>query len=303
MELRQLRYFVAVARRRHFTAAAAALHVAQPALSQQIRQLERELGIALFDRTGRRVRLTGAGEAFLVRAERVLAEVDSARTEMAEFAGLVRGRVVVGALPSLAEHQLPALVAGFHARHPGLELVLREENTAELLALVAAGEVDLALVHRGQAPGDTAGPTAPITLEPLFTEPLVAVAAPGHPFAARGPLPLTALRDEPFILSKPGSVIRDTILAACAAAGLAPRVAFESGGQATVRALAAAGLGVAILPRSEAAAGGAAVAVVDLAPPQLARTVALAWATDRYRPAAADAFLAFAREQLGAAGK
>ena len=301
MELRQLRYFIAVARRRHFTAAAEALHVAQPALSQQIRQLERELGIELLDRTGRRVRPTAAGEAFLVRAERVLAEVASAQAEMAEFAGLVRGRVVVGALPSLAEHQLPALVAGFHARHPGLELVLREENTAELLALVAAGEVDLALVH--QAPGDAAGRTAPLTLEPLFTEDLVAVVAPGHPLAGRGALPLAALRDEPFILSKAGSVIRDTILAACAAAGFAPRVAFESGGQATVRALAAVGLGVAILPRSEAAAGGAALAVLDLAPPRLTRTVALTWATDRYRPAAAGAFLTFAREQLRAEGR
>src|SRR4051812_42958578 len=148
VELRQIRYFAAVARRRHFTAAAEAIGVAQPALSQQIRLLERELRIDLFDRTGRRVRLTPAGEAFLVRAERVLAEVASAQAEMAEFAGAVRGRVVVGTLPSLAEHQLPRLVAGFHERHPGLELVLREERTANLMALLSNGEVELALLHQ-----------------------------------------------------------------------------------------------------------------------------------------------------------
>jgi DNA-binding transcriptional LysR family regulator len=291
VELRQLRYFAAVARRRHFTAAEA-IGVAQPALSQQIKLLERELGVMLLDRTGRRVRLTPAGEAFLVRAERVLAEVVSAQAEMAEFAGAVRGRVVVGTLPSLAEHQLPRLVAGFHARHPGLELVLREERTANLLALLGNGEVELALLHQPAAVADAA-----ITLEPLFTEELVAVVAPGHALAARGTLPVAALRDEPFILTKSGSVIRDTILAACAVAGFVPHVAFESGGAATVRALAAAGLGVAILPRSEAMLGGDSVAAIALTP-RLTRTVALAWAAERYHSAVATAFIALARSEL-----
>lgn len=294
MELRQLRYFAAVARRRHFTNAAAALHVAQPALSQQIRALERELGVELFDRTGRRVRLTPAGEALLVHAERVLTEVARAETAMAEFAGLLRGRVVVGALPSLAEHQLPALLAGFHARHPGLELALREESSAQLLALLAGGEVDLAILHQSPA----ATPPADVVLDPLFTEDLVAVVAPDSPLAARGALPLAALRDEPFVTSRPGSAIRHTLLQACADAGFTPRVAFESGGAATVRALAAAGLGVAVLPRSEAAAAGPPVAAIAIDPPRLTRTVALAWSTGHYRPTAVAAFLAFARDAL-----
>lgn len=302
MELRQLRYFAAVARQRHFTRAAAAIGVAQPALSQQIRLLERELGVELLDRTGRRVRPTPAGEAFLVHAERILAEVASATAELAEYAGATRGRVIVGALPSLAEHQLPTLVAGFHTRHPGLELVLREERTANLLALLAAGEVDLALLHQATAiPGmaDARPPAShpTLTLEPLFTEELVAVVAPGHHLAARTTLPITALRDEPCILTKSGSVIRDTILAACAAAGFAPQIAFESGGTATVRALAAAGLGVAILPRSEATLGVMSLIVLDLSP-ALNRTVALARAGDRYQPAAVAAFITLAREAL-----
>lgn len=299
MELRQIRYFAAVAQRRHFTAAAEAIGVAQPALSQQIRLLERELGVQLFDRGHRRVRLTPAGEALLVRAERILAEVANAQSELAEYAGAVRGRVVVGTLPSLAEHQLPPLVAAFHARHPGLELSLREERTARLLELVGTGEVDLALLHR--SPAADAAPA--VTLDTLFTEELVAAVAPNHRLAApgnprrRGALPLEALRDESFILTKAGSAIRDTILAACAIAGFVPHIAFESGAAATVRALASAGLGVAILPRSEASSGHPRLAALALTP-RLTRTVALAWPAARRHPPATAAFLALAREML-----
>lgn len=293
MELRQLHYFVAAARRLHFTAAAADLHVAQPALSQQIKLLERELGVALFDRSGHRVRLTPAGEAFLVHAERMLSEAASARTEMAEFAGLVRGRLALGALPSLAERHLPVLLAGFHARYPGIELVLREETTAEILALVRAGEVDLALLNEvpaGKTPLD-------VTLDPLFSEDLVVAVAPEHHLATRASVPMRELRPEPFILTKHGSEIRRTVLDACAATGFAPHIAFESGGMATVRALAAAGLGVAILPRSDVVAAGPSVSLVALTP-TLTRTAALAWSAGRYRPAAATAFLAYARDAL-----
>ena len=294
MELRQLRYFVAVARRLHFTAAAAEIGVAQPALSQQIRLLERELGVTLLDRAGGRVRLTDAGAAFLARAERVLAEVAGATGEMAEFAGLRRGRVTVGALPSLAERELPALLSGFNARFPEIELVMREENSEQLLALLEGAGVALALVH---LLGDGVA-AAGIATEPLFTEELVAVVAPAHPLAGRTRIPLRDLREEAFSLSKPGSVVRQTVLGACAAAGFVPRVAFESGGAATVRALAAEGLGVAILPRSAVEGDGAATVAIALAGARLERTVALAWREGGHRSPAAVAFLAFARDYL-----
>ena len=290
MELRQLRYFVAVARRRHFTAAAEALHVAQPALSQQIRALEDELHVRLLDRTSHRVRLTPAGETFLPRAERVLAEAVAAATEMGEFAGLTRGRLTVGAVPSLAERQLPSILAAYHAQYPGIELVLREESTAALMALVRAGEADVALVNHD--PG--AAGTADVAVEPLFAEDLVGIVSPQHHLAAQGTVALATARDEPFILTKQGSLIRHTVLQACAAAGFTPHIAFESDGMATVRALAAAGLGLAVLPRSDALAAGPAVTLLALTP-ALTRTVALAWSAERYRPIAAEAFVALAR--------
>lgn len=289
MELRQLRYFVAVARQRHFTRAAEELHVAQPALSQQIQQLERELGVLLFDRGGRRVQLTAPGEAFLARAERILAEVDQARAELQEYVGLVRGRIRLGALPSLAE-ALPGLLARFHARYPGLEIGLREESTEQLIELLERGQVDLALRHQtlSALPAGSAS-------EPLFREELVLVVAPSHAFAQRQRVALAELREQPFILLKPGSIIRQTVLQACAVEGFAPRVAFESGAIATVRALAAEGLGMAIIPRSLAATDGPPVAMVALGPPALTRTVALARLANRQHSAAASAFLAFAR--------
>lgn len=290
MELRQLRYFVAVARHRHFTRAAEEVGVAQPALSQQIRNLERELGVLLFDRTSRRVQLTEAGKVFLARAEALLAEATRAQVEMQEFAGLVRGRVTIGAVPSLDDRWLAALLARFYRRYPGIELALREETTAQVADLVARGRLDLALLHR------TPGPAAPgLAIAPLFTEDLVLAVAPDHPLAGREGVALHDVREAPWILLKPGSAIRQTVLEAAAVAGYTPHIACESGALTTVRALASAGLGVAVLPRSVAVAEGSPIAVLALGPPRLTRTVALAWREGPPRSAAAAAFLAFAR--------
>lgn len=142
MDLRQIAYVVAVARTGHVTRAAAELRVAQPALSRQIQQVERELGVAIFDRSRRRLRVTAAGEVFIAQAERLLADVQGLREEMGAFAVLLRGRVVIGVLPSVAELRLPTPLATFHARYPGVEIALREENTRPLMALLDAGELD-----------------------------------------------------------------------------------------------------------------------------------------------------------------
>src|SRR5215469_8370447 len=147
MELRQLRYTVAVAQRLSFTQAAAALSVAQPALSQQIAGLERELGVRLFDRTNRRVVLTDAGRAFIRRAERILADIDRTAEEMTAYAGGLRGRVVVGTYQSFAEYTLPKLLGRFHGHYPGIEIALREGMADDLLANLEAGAVDVFIGH------------------------------------------------------------------------------------------------------------------------------------------------------------
>ncbi|HLL79807.1 MAG TPA: LysR family transcriptional regulator, partial [Ktedonobacteraceae bacterium] len=278
MELRQLRYFVAVAHTRHFTQAAEQLSIAQPALSQQIRQLERELGISLFKRTSRQVQLTSAGEALLARGERILAEVEWARLEMQQYSGLERGRVVIGALQSLEAFRFPALLARFHTRYPGIEIVLREEATERLVALLNTGQLDLTIVQVIDNSWPLDLNASSIVTEKLLTEELVLVVAPGYALASRQSVSMEELRDEPFISFKPGSGLRHTIMQRSLAAGFTPRILFESGELATIRLLVAEGLGISILPRSVAEATGKAVSIISLNPPPL-RTLLLAWHT------------------------
>ena len=295
MELRQIRYFVTLARRLHFGRAAKELFISQPALSQQIRGLEQELGVELFDRGGRRVGLTAAGEAFLGRAERILGEVGSARTEMEEFAGLMRGRVVIGTIPAraLGWIDLPGLLAAFHALHPGIEIVLREDITEELVKRLGSGQVDLALAVQT---GIDLPPE--VVTKPLFTEDLILMVPAHHTLATRRQVRLAELEHEPFVFRKRGSVNRKLVMRASAAGGFSPRVAFETDEVSTVQALVTQGMGIAVVPRSIAEGAGASVVVLELADLSVDRTISLMWSADRYRPIAAREFLAFAQERL-----
>jgi LysR family transcriptional activator of glutamate synthase operon len=298
MELRQLRYFVAVAHRKHFTQAARELNLAQPALSQQIQQLEREPGIALFERTSRRVGLTSAGEALLVRAEHILAEVEWAQMEMQQYTGLARGRVVIGALQSLEAFRFPALLSRFHTRYQGIEIVLREEATERLLELLNTGQLDLTVIQIIDASWPLELTASSIVTEKLLTEELVLVVAPDHSLAHHQNVTMEELRDEPFVLFKPGSGLRHTVIQRSLVAGFTPRILFESGELGTIRSLVAEGLGVSVLPRSVAEAPGREVAVVSLGPTPPVRTVLLAWPAKVYHAPAAAAFLSFIRNDI-----
>jgi DNA-binding transcriptional LysR family regulator len=289
VELRQLRYAAAVARHRHFTRAAVECHVAQSAMSAQVRRLEAELGVALFVRTSRRVDLTPAGRLVAERAGRVLAELDALQGELDELAGVVRGRVAVGSMPALGDLDLPALLADFHALHPGIEVRLREGTAGEVLTWLQRDELDAgyASVTADDVPGDLA-------VQRLRDDELVVVAAPGDPVAALDAVDAGALRERELIAFRPDSALHRLVEGVLATAGVAPRIAFESHDLDTVRALASRGLGLALLPRSFAEAPGRPVAVRSLAPP-VRRPVALAWRAARRRGPAAEAFLAFAR--------
>src|SRR3954447_6360847 len=172
VELRQLRYTEAVARHRHFTRAAAELHVAQSALSQQVRRLEAELGTELFERTSRSGAPTEAGEAVAARARRILAEVDGIRGEVDELRGLVRGRVSVGALLPAGPLDVPALLASFAGEFPGIEVQLREGTAGDMLRYLDADEVDAAFTLQPDLPDE-------LEVEALGEEELVAVFPPG----------------------------------------------------------------------------------------------------------------------------
>jgi len=291
MELRQLRYLVALADECHFTRAAAREHVAQPALSQQIRRLEAELGLPLVQRTTRRVAMTEAGEALVARARRALAELDAARDELDGFAGVQAGHVSIGALHTMGPVDLGSLLASFHERYQAVELTVREQSSDELAAMLRDDEIDLALLsvtERIHSRG--------LTLHPLITEELVAVLPPTHRLARRRRVPLVELAQEPFISFREGSRLRELLVTAAATVGFQPRIAFESNESRNIRSLVSRGLGVAILPRSDADDPGPPIAVAALVEPSLTRDVTLASRSQRRHSPAAEAFLTLTRD-------
>jgi len=294
MEFRQLRSVVAVARHASFTKGAEALAVAQPALSQAIASLERELGVRLFDRSSRRVALTDAGRAFVARAERILADAASAAEEMTAHAGGLRGRVVLGTSQSFAEYTLPKLLGRFHVTNPGVEIAVREGMSDELLAGLHEGKIDAFIGHLNDS---NAQAVREFREEPLSEDELVLAVAGAHPLAARSSVRVEDLRHEPFVIYRPGSSITYRLNELTRAAGFEPRVAFESVDSLTVRSLVAEGLGVALYPRMLGNTPGPYVALLSIAPQRVMRTMSLVTRRSAYGPSA-QLFIDFIREAL-----
>ncbi|MEU0741583.1 LysR substrate-binding domain-containing protein [Streptomyces sp. NPDC006134] len=246
MELRQLKYFLAVAEERNFTRAAELVHISQPGISAQIRQLEGELGATLVDRTGRRAELTAVGEAVRDHARSVLAAVEVLRRAVDEMNGLVRGRVVVGMVRACTVTPLFDALSGFHLAHPGVEISLVEDDSDRLVERVREGSVDLALIGAaGRAPGDLDG-------WQVVSEPIVAVVPAGHPLAGRDGVTLAELCAHPIVCLPPGTGIRAVLDRSAAARGLTPAVALQASAPGAVLDLAARGLGVGVLSPSMA---------------------------------------------------
>jgi LysR family transcriptional regulator, transcription activator of glutamate synthase operon len=294
MELRQLSYLVALAEERHFTRAAAREHVAQPALSQQIKRLEGELGLALVERSTRHVRFTDAGELLVARARRILAETDAARAELESLKGVESGRVTVGTMHTMGPIDVSLVLAIFHGRHPAVELTVREQSSEELAAMLRHDELDLAFLSVTEQI-ESEG----LELHQLVSEELVAVLPTDHRYAGRRRLAMAQLGDEEFISFREGARLRELLESAGRHAGFDPKIKLESNESGRIRRLVARGMGVAILPRSDATAPGADVAVVALADPKLSRDITLAWRRDRRQPPAVAAFLELARETFG----
>ncbi len=290
MDIRHLRSFVAVAHEQSFTRAARRLRVAQPALSQQIQALERELGVVLIERSNRMSGLTEAGASLLTRAERILLEVQDAVHEMAAHAGLRTGTVRIGcALQTLLEGRLPSLLASFHARQPGVRITFREVHTRQVFELLRRGEVDLGLVHLGRVGGTVVGMRAAsqdLSLAKLCSEPLVAIVSPGHRLASHGSIGLEDLRDETLVAFRPGATVRKMIALAAKRSGFVPHIGFTTANVGTVRAFVSAGLGVALVPRSALDVPSPPLKMLAINTPRLERIVTLARNTARYETGA-----------------
>jgi DNA-binding transcriptional LysR family regulator len=240
VELRQLEYFVAVAEECHFTRAAKRMHVAQSGLSSAIRSLERELGASLFLRSTRQVELTSAGRALLVEARRALSATDAARDAVAAVQGLIRGSLAVGSLQCLHVVNLPQVLAGFHAAHPGVEIRLKQGGSGELIDEVRTGRLDIAFVAMPARPQDE------LEIRPLASEPLVLACGLEHRLAGYDHVSIADLEGESFVdfqldWGSRGAV--DAVLGE-------RRIAFEVNDVHSLLDLVTFGLGVALVPQS-----------------------------------------------------
>lgn len=291
MEIRQLRYFLAVADTLHFARAAERLHIAQPSLSQQIRTLEEELGVRLFERSKRHVALTTDGEALLPYARRLVALADDAHEEFAERSGLRRGRVRLGTTPTLGGHLLPKAIGGFFHTYPGLELTITEDGSDRLARQLDQGHLDLALLVQDPDMVEN------ITFEPLLDEEIVVALPKRHPYAGRAEVAVRDLREERFILCREGYHLRSLTFAACEEAGFRPKVAVSGTDIDTALRFVRAGLGVTLVPQM-AVDGAHDVVVASLVEPSLYRTVGIASNPHRYLSQAASAMRDYLRKAL-----
>jgi len=269
MELRQLSYFVAVADEGHFTRAAARVSVAQPAVSAQIRRLERELGEPLFHRDRRGVRLTSAGDALLPHARAALAAAQRGRDTIASMRGLLRGALRVGVVRPV-DHRLAEALGEFHRTHPAIDITLTELHNEPAVEALSTGDLDAALIGlHGQSL------TPPIRARIVAVEPLVLGLHRSNVLAHRAAITLDQLRDQPIITLTRGTGLRTVLENACRDAGFAPRIVAETGELTSLVELTAEGLGIAVMPRS--AVGDADLAIVEITRPRLLRRTALVW--------------------------
>jgi DNA-binding transcriptional LysR family regulator len=238
--LRQLRVFAAAARHQNFGKAAEELHLTPPAVSMQIRELEEQVGLPLFDRSGRQVALTVTGEYLLVYARKILATLKDAEDAIARFRGLQTGRVAIG-MVSTAKYFVPRLLALFRKEHPAVEVKLAVGgNREQLVALLQANEVDLAIM--GRPPRELA-----TRAEPFAVHPHAIVSAPDHPLAHLGDAPASLLNHYEFIVREPGSGTRAAMEKYFADHRLQPRVAMEMTSNETIKQAVMAGMGVSFL--------------------------------------------------------
>ncbi|MEU9454792.1 LysR family transcriptional regulator [Streptomyces sp. NPDC048277] len=272
MEVRTLQYFLAVAEERSFTRAAARCHVAQPAISQQIRALERELGEALFERDSRTVRLSAAGAALLPHARAVTAGVAAAKAEFAARSGLLTGNLALGAADGVEHSSLPARLGAFHRQYPGVSVHLVDGTSASLVPQVRQGSLDAAFV--AVPPG---GLDAGFGHRVLIRDEIVAVVAAGRPQAGRLELTLAELAGVPLITYGPDSGLRPHLRAAFDTAGVSFQPAYATNHVALQIELVAEGVGIALAGGADPAiAGDPRVTAVPLAP-RIPYAKALIW--------------------------
>jgi DNA-binding transcriptional LysR family regulator len=286
MDLLQLRYFQTVARLEHVTKAARQLSIAQPSLSQTIARLEEELGVPLFDRKGREIRLNQFGAVFLQRVERIFGELEDARHEIADLAGMEHGRI---ALAVVIPQILPDLLRSFLADHPYVSFRLFHQHSSQTVQQqLEQGEIDLCITS---PPIEQAG----IGWTSLMKEEIYLMVPPDHRLADHTSIHLREVEHEPFVSLKPSNTMRDLTDNCCRQAGFVPRVAFEGDEPSTLRGLVTAGLGVAFISELvlRTVADPSVIVPLRIEEPRCDRIIGLAWRKEHYLSQAAQYFRDF----------
>lgn len=288
MDVRQLRFFVEIARCRNFTRAAEKLHIAQPAVSMAIRKLEEELDLVLFNRQEKRIALTAEGEIFLKHAQRILGEVRAAETEMAELHGLAKGEVRVGIPPMLSAYFFPGIIRDFAGRYPHLHLSVLGEGAWRIQKMVGEGELDMGVI---------AGGSFPDTLEArrILREEVVVAVPAGHPFAGRERVSFAEFAREPLVFYKEGYYLRELLSDVLKGARITPNIVFETNLFSLVRSLVREGLGISAFLRM-VVTGDRDLVAVSFDPP-LYLDLMIAWKKHGYLSRANQAFVDFLLEK------
>jgi len=284
MEFHQLRYVCAIAETGSFSRAAERCQIAQPSLSQQVLKLEEDLGMKLFDRLGRSVRLTEAGRAFIPHARSILEQIETARSSVADKNTDVRGSVSVGAIPTIAPYLMPRFTAAFAKKYPDAKLRIVEETTPVLVESLRDLSLDLAILALPLRHKD-------LELFPIRTEPLFAVVPKDHPYAGAESLALRDLRGEPFVMLRDGHCFRDLSIAACTHARITPNIAFESAQFSSLLGMVTAGVGISLVPEM-AIDRNAGCRYVRISDPRATRTIVAAILRGRSFNRVQTAFLA-----------
>jgi LysR family transcriptional regulator, hydrogen peroxide-inducible genes activator len=285
MEMHQLQYVVTVARTRNFSRAAEQCHVSQPSLSQQIQKLEDELGERLFDRMKREAKLTSHGEAFLPRAVRILEEAEAAKREASDARGLLRGTVTVGVLPTIAPYLLPDVMATFVKKFPGVQIIVQEDTTAQLLKLALTCEIDFAIASRPIRDGR-------LEVRELFSEELLLALPPGHPLIRKRIVSANDLSNERLIVMQEGHCLGDQVLGFCDRHDVHHHISFRSAQLETIQSFVRAGLGISLVPAMAAQHGRNDVPEYrSLHSPKPSRQIVAVWPKHRPPGRAAGEFL------------
>ncbi|MBN1140652.1 MAG: LysR family transcriptional regulator [Deltaproteobacteria bacterium] len=288
MDLRRLRFFTAVAETENFTRAAERLHIAQPALSVAIRQLEEEIGLSLFSREGKKTLLTAEGKVFLEHARRILAAVRTAETQMGELRGLDQGEVRIGVPAQLGSYFFPALFVAFKRRHPRLRCSVFEYGTRRIGEMLCEGLLELGVVALDNPPAE-------LEIHPFLEEEMVACLPAGHPLAAKAAVSYGDFAAEPLVLFEKSYFHREVIGQISAHAGAAPNVVFETNLIPLLKAMVRSGFGITTLLRMVVERDEDLVAIPF--DPPIRFGLGIAWKRDSHLSLANRAFVDFLLEQ------